>query len=848
VPIAGADGQVGTVDLSAYPNITRIEIVDVSMDLCGLVYDNFTFNTENLLELTVTDHNNNANKATAIDAAIRDLYVPEDPDTHTAKVDISALFDPNTNDTGKDIHYKIQRSDGFVVDDASFSSGSTKSEKFLPATNTADDYVIKAWLDSNHNNVCDNGEDTREVDVHVVPILKINNVVVSEVQTNTATFKVTLSHASDYPIYLLYSAKDVTTQPADLVTSSRVGSITFDPGDTEKSISIGLTQDNFDESTEYFRVSLVGSPSFGGVQYYVDKTSDAGYGTLLGVDLRADSNRNGSITAADDPRNNPNFEVNSRARGIAGGVIPFSVNTGSSPAMDGWKFQFSPGYTFQQQGTFHIWTSPDGGAELTPGALYAAGDIPSMIYLSSSAWGTGSLTVRVMKSLPGSTARLDQVGFQFDPPDIHPSVLNFLGNISTLASDPRGSTASGVTGVPYGLGSEYLDLNANGSIEPTLRPDGLPDPSGEHAFPVAYKAGSQMTLTGMLSLSSSDMSAKLSPQLAPSIRLRAFGPDGLQINPFTPTLLGDRGLSFTAEAFSAPLGTVDFYPEFKVDWQISFDAGTTWLIAGSSTQRLYVTLRDPSMLPGRTLFESLVWLGSSFAAGAVDEATVVAAAWSNFSDRSVSRVGSGTPMTYWAGGAAEATETAGLLADGNGQCGSWAELFQDVLAAQGIGAEKVTVTMADRPYTSQFAVGNWIFAPGPGSAGAGFDFSPYTDPATGRLRALRWVPGVGYSTDFVPVGFVAGVYTYVEGPEVAAPAQLGQGGYLGAPTSFYNHFVVRYDGKIYDPSYGGRVYVSQGDWEATSLGGFLITLIDSTGGYQNFVRKNPAGTDTMFSP
>jgi hypothetical protein len=128
-----------------------------------------------LLELTVADHNSASNSVTAIDAGIRDLYVAEAPSTESAAIDISALFDPDTNDTGEDIHYTIQRSDGLIVDDDDFGSGSAKLDEVLPVTDTARDYAIIAWLDENGNGVCDSGEDKRQVYVHVVDLNSDNN-------------------------------------------------------------------------------------------------------------------------------------------------------------------------------------------------------------------------------------------------------------------------------------------------------------------------------------------------------------------------------------------------------------------------------------------------------------------------------------------------------------------------------------------------------------------------------------------------------------------------------------------------------------------------------------------------
>ena len=115
-----------------------------------------------LLDLTVADHNNAANKATAIDAAIRDLYVPEDETTHSVDVDICARYMPESR-PGRLSVYRAKHGGWFV----GYSDTHGSVTETLPVTDTASDFVVKAWLDSNHNGVLDPGEDSREVDVHV---------------------------------------------------------------------------------------------------------------------------------------------------------------------------------------------------------------------------------------------------------------------------------------------------------------------------------------------------------------------------------------------------------------------------------------------------------------------------------------------------------------------------------------------------------------------------------------------------------------------------------------------------------------------------------------------------------
>ena len=117
-----------------------------------------------LLDLTVADHSNPSNSATAIDAAVRDLYVPEDA-TGAAQVNIAADVEPIGG--LQNLHLMIQRSDGATVADQYMTQPQSYLET-LTATSQDSDFVVTAWLDTNHNGQIDGGEDSETIDVHLV--------------------------------------------------------------------------------------------------------------------------------------------------------------------------------------------------------------------------------------------------------------------------------------------------------------------------------------------------------------------------------------------------------------------------------------------------------------------------------------------------------------------------------------------------------------------------------------------------------------------------------------------------------------------------------------------------------
>jgi hypothetical protein len=86
--------------------------------------------------------------------------------------------------------------------------------------------------------------------------------------------------------------------------------------------------------------------------------------------------------------------------------------------------------------------------------------------------------------------------------------------------------------------------------------------------------------------------------------------------------------------------------------------------------------------------------------------------------------------------------------------------------------------------------------------------------------------------------------------EASPGTQKAQGESPGVPPEFYNHYIVRYAGLIYDPSYGKGPFGSgpnstERAWEDGSLtmdasiDGFEITLVHpDTNAKKTFVRKN----------
>lgn len=104
-----------------------------------------------------------------------------------------------------------------------------------------------------------NDSDIGRVDLTVnsVSDISINNVTVNEgnLGTTNATFNITLDEASTQPVTVNYATGDGTaTAGSDYTTKS--GTVTFNPGDTNQNITIEVQGDLLDEPDESFFVNL----------------------------------------------------------------------------------------------------------------------------------------------------------------------------------------------------------------------------------------------------------------------------------------------------------------------------------------------------------------------------------------------------------------------------------------------------------------------------------------------------------------------------------------------------------------------------------------------------------------
>jgi hypothetical protein len=261
-------------------------------------------------------------------------------------------------------------------------------------------------------------------------------------------------------------------------------------------------------------------------------------------------------------------------------------------------------------------------------------------------------------------------------------------------------------------------------------------------------------------------------------------------------------------AFAQPLPAgVNYFEKFTMEWEVSIDEGKTWGKVGVSKNPLYVIV-SPSQNAYR-VYETLFFIGCKSAKGKTNPDDIFAAIWSHFASLGVKNA-KNKPLKYYGDPFTQIIQTVDLITQCNGQCGSFASLFLDVLDSQGIGESTGSnyvkfYSLGGEAEDKGFLVNDWEFPAEPNQSGN--SEYPYYN--------LPYDSGGGITLD--PRGFA------VWGEGAAVIDQEGVKGQNNANPKaiFSNHQVVLYKGKYYDPSYG-KVYNSLQEISEQAIAGFYI--------------------------
>jgi len=383
--------------------------------------------------------------------------------------------------------------------------------------------------------------------------------------------------------------------------------------------------------------------------------------------------------------------------------------------------------------------------------------------------------------------------------------------------------------------------------------DGDAEDMGDRRFPVAFTRNTVPRVAAKF-----EVKPEIPADVVLEVKVRASGPDGLKL-PETDATLSGKEIEVAAIQAEGPLPDRVDRLDLELKWEVSLDGGKSWIEAGTSDTRAYLLLGDP--VPITPLHESVLDIGCRNAAGATDKTQLVDKAWSEFTDLTVTRKEvdghnrtDGAAMRYWLDREdpngqqlvfsfcqtieAMLSPTPGAPGlEGVGTCTAWSRLFHRILRSHGITSSvivRVEPDVAAHQLANGLLVKDYVFAQHIRSGENGVcDSSPaaHTDDRpvsmTGAQGDLPCVmPGRNAQIDteikgddqigngiFTNLGIPYHYTVFDEqnraethgrslGDVVDQPGVPAQG-VTENPESFFNqHFVVKYDGKIYDPSYG----------------------------------------------
>ncbi len=173
-------------------------------------------------------------------------------------------------------------------------------------------------------------------------VLTIGDVTFNETTgpASNATFRLTLSPASGKTVTINYTTADGTAkQPDDYI--ARSGSLVFLPGQTTKTLTVGVRNENIDEENEFFKINLsgIGGATLGDNQ---------GICTIVNDDTSAISINNVTIIENDSGPKNLKFTVtlsnpNSRNVTVAYATADNTATAGSDYVATSGTVIFNPG-------------------------------------------------------------------------------------------------------------------------------------------------------------------------------------------------------------------------------------------------------------------------------------------------------------------------------------------------------------------------------------------------------------------------------------------------------------------------------------------------------------------------
>ena len=351
---------------------------------------------------------------------------------------------------------------------------------------------------------------------------------------------------------------------------------------------------------------------------------------------------------------------------------------------------------------------------------------------------------------------------------------------------------------------QYLDSNLDGDAT---------DPA-DHFYPICYTRNTALRIE-----------AEFVIDPVPSglvYTVKGDGPGVLDIPATVATLAGDTITMAPTDTTNALANEIDLMDPLTIDWSISYDNGSNWNNAGISSNMLYVTWADPVQTNPIQTFLHVGCESSDGENGSVgtNDDAVLSNVWAKLQTKDISRASDGFPLSYygfydvnsngvWDEGTdidmnhtSNCTPTTAeeLITNANGQCHSWVTFINEVMKAQGLasvnGATNKRISLVMKGGEPGFAVKSWEKLGTNGAYwiidfDAGIDGSDPTEPGTNQTADAAGVSAQGNSPN--------------------------------PPSSFQNHWIVKMNGKYYDPSYAIGPFTDRKNYEDSAFDGYILS-------------------------
>lgn len=308
--------------------------------------------------------------------------------------------------------------------------------------------------------------------------------------------------------------------------------------------------------------------------------------------------------------------------------------------------------------------------------------------------------------------------------------------------------------------------------------------------------------------------------LTDPITLAITTPNGLVL---TPPLVsaGNDVYKLNEFAIQSRGNTIAAYDPFTISWQLRYNnkaiecCGPLGNGLFESKNQVYITLNDPA--PEITPhFHTTFDLACEGAAGLDDSDPdlIIEGIWAKFATKQIVRAEDGTVLTYYENWQTDVFSSPALIMTGDGQCGSWAQLFRRSLS---IHNEHTIATYV-------FVIPTAALGP-PGNAQYGFMINHWSFVGLGSFPMPNYrhlaIPIQAINPTASPFAVdLNGLFTHnwhnSPPPEIVDHGSImGQG--LTMPLNrFNNHQVVEIAGKYYDPGYG-TMYLNLQELQAIAI-------------------------------